>query len=359
MNKHSLILTISLVVLLAVSAAAGTPNVRYKDIRALGMGGAGIATMNDFSAVMYNPAQLVRAETHIDLINIQANVGKDITDMFSFYDDHKDTFDDWDGATESEQDALLKDMTPFDDNWMGVGAYPQIGISFPNFALGVYGASDVRFKADKSVFADPRAYVDGVADLVFTAGAAMELPVSFVPHKLYGGAAIKIIRRQQIENFKFSADNVELGTVYDSLSEETLTGFGLDVGLLYELMPDIDLGMKITDVIGSIDGDAPPRMINVGAAWHMTPELTFAADFNDMLFTRGENIFNKLYFGAEFTGIPILPLRAGFGQGYPSIGAGLKLGILDLDGAVYGVEFSDHPGGDGDYNYAVRLKIGF
>lgn len=359
MNKHRLLLTISLVVLLlAVSAAAGTPNVRYKDIRALGMGGPGIATMNDFSAVMYNPAQLVRAEFHVDLINIQVNVGKDITDMLSFYDDHQTTFDGWSDADTVDQDALIDAMTPFDDNWMGVGAYPQIGVSFPNFAVGVYGASDVRFRADKGVF-NPKAYVDGVADLVFTAGAAMELPVGFLPHKLYGGAAIKIIRRNQIEHFKLAADDVELGTVLDSLRGETVSGFGLDIGFLYELTSNIDLGMKVTDLIGNIDGDAPPRVVNVGSAWQLMPKLKLAADLNDMFFTKGENIFNKLYFGAEFTPISILPLRAGFGQGYPSIGAGLKLGPLDLDGAIYGVEFSDHPGGDGDYNYAFRLKLGF
>jgi hypothetical protein len=198
-----------------------------------------------------------------------------------------------------------------------------------------------------------------VADYVFTGGAAVELPVNFLPNKLYGGAAVKIIRRYQVEQLTLSASDVDVSSSYDTLVEESLSGFGLDVGALYELMPGrMDVGMNIQDLIGSIDGDAPRIRVNVGAAYHVTRNLMLAADFNDIFFSEGESMFNKLYFGGEFSGLGILVLRGGFAQGWPSAGAGLKLGILDIDGAVYGVEHSDHPGGDGDYNYAVRLKLG-
>lgn len=347
-----------LIALLALSAVAKPPNVHYRDIRAVGMGGAGIATMNDFSATMYNPAQLVRAERHIDLINLQASLGADVIGMFDFYDEHQEVFDNWDEATTAEQSALLDDMSEYDDNWMGFGTYPQIGFSVPNFAIGAYGAGDVLFKADKGPF-DPRVYMRGVADYVFTGGAAIELPVNFLPNKLYGGAALKIIRRYQVEELRLSASDVDVSTAYDTLVEKSLTGFGIDVGALYELMPGrMDLGLMIRDLVGSIDGDAPPIQVNVGASYHVSRSLMLAADFNDMFFSEGENMFNKLYFGGEYSGLGILVLRGGFGQGWPSAGAGLKLGILDIDAAVYGVEHSDHPGGDGDYNYAVRLKLG-
>lgn len=351
-------LTVLLVVALAVGAAAKPPNVNYRDIRAVGMGGAGIATMNDFSATMYNPAQLVRAERHFDLINVQATMGNDVIGMFDFYDEHQETFENWDDATPDERSVLLNDMSEYDDNWMGFGAYPQIGFSLPNFAVGIYGAGDVLFKADKGVF-DPRVYMRGVADYVLTGGAAIELPVNFLPNKLYGGAALKIIRRYQVRELTLSASDVDVSTAYDTLVEESLHGFGLDVGALYELIPGrMDLGMNIRDLVGSIDGDAPPIQVNVGAAYHVSRDIMLAADFNDVFFSEGENVFNKLYFGGEYSGFRILALRAGFAQGWPSVGAGLKLGILDIDGAIYGVEHTDHPGGDGDYNYAVRLKLG-
>jgi hypothetical protein len=52
-------------------------------------------------------------------------------------------------------------------------------------------------------------------------------------------------------------------------------------------------------------------------------------------------------------------LRGGIGQGYPSFGAGLNLGVLVIDGAIYGIERGSAPGSDSDYNYALRLKLGF
>ena len=39
----------------------------------------------------------------------------------------------------------------------------------------------------------------------------------------------------------------------------------------------------------------------------------------------------------------------------------IKIGaVLPLtgDGAIYGIEKSDSPGGEGSYNYALRLKLG-
>jgi hypothetical protein len=115
----------------------------------------------------------------------------------------------------------------------------------------------------------------------------------------------------------------------------------------------------VVDLIGSVDGDRVPTAVNVGAVWHPHRKLTVAADYNDLFFNVGENMFNKLYLGAEYRPLPILPLRAGFGQGWPSVGGGLDFKVVQLDVSIYGIEHSTHPGGDGDYNYAVRLRAGF
>lgn len=356
--RYSLLL-IAALLLIAGSAAAGTPNVRYNDIRALGMGGAGMFMFDDFSALMYNPAQLARTETHLDLINIQANLGKDIVDMFNVWQDNKDVIENWDDTTVAAQTKVWDDLTPFDDNWMGMGAYPQIGLSLHHFAVGVYGAANVEFKSDKGIMIEPRAYMKGVVDYVFSGGAAIELPSTLLPNKLYCGAALKIIRRYQAEQMRLGADDVDIGDSFDTLVEESKHGFGVDAGFLYELLPGrVDVGMKITDLVGSIDGEAPPMIFNVGGKMNLGNRLKLEADFNDLFFNRGENMFNKLHFGAEFRPIPILPLRAGVGQGYPSVGAGLDFRALSIDAAIYGVEFSDNPGGDGDYSYALRLKLG-
>ncbi len=352
------ILARTILCLLVVGAAvASPPSVDYRDIRALGMGGAGVATVRGFSATMYNPASLVHSHLDLDLVSFQGTIGTDITDMIQFFGDHTDIFDNWDEATRAQQDRLLEGMTRFDDNWMGFGLYPQSGIVIDGLAVGAYGAANVDFRADKGVI-DPRVYMRGIADYVFTAAYARELPTTIVPHRLYVGAAVKIIRRYQATSIKMSASDLEIDQAYDMLIEESLSGFGVDLGLLYELSANTDLGLKITDVIGTIDSRRPITRVNLGFGYHPSKRLSFAADINDLFFVEGESFFNKFFVGAEYDIVKWLPVRVGVGQGYPSAGFGLHFGVVEIDGALYGIEYTDTPGGDGDYSYALRLKLG-
>ncbi len=347
---------------LAGIVVARPPNVHFVDVRALGMGGAGLTTMNDFGALMYNPALLAKSGFHLDLVNIQVRFSKDILNMFNFYNDNQDVFDNFIDTTLAAQQNLLDGLAPYDDKWMGIGAYPQVGLTFPHFALGAYGSANMEFKADKGVF-EPRAYLHAIGDYVFTGGLAIKLPHSLssnlLPNDLYAGAAVKIITRYEVEEVRLAASDVDLETAFDTLIEESRSGFGIDLGFLYELVPNrIDLGVRVVDLVADIGGDKPPTIFNVGASLKLSRRLVFAADYNDFFFHRGENIFNKLYFGAEFNLAHILTLRGGFAQGYPSAGAGLNAGVLAIDAAIYSIEKSSSPGRDRDCNYALRLKLG-
>ncbi|MCK4606994.1 MAG: hypothetical protein KAU35_06840 [candidate division Zixibacteria bacterium] len=356
-RKTVLILAAATMLALAGTVAAAPPNVNFIDVRALGMGGAGITTQNNFSALMYNPALLAKSRFHLDIATVNVRMGKDIVDMFKVWDDNQEAFENYADTTEEVRNFLKDELAAFDDNWMGFGAYPQVGLTFPNFAIGAYAATDLDFKADMGIL-EPRAQLHGIGDYVFTGGLAFKLPVTALPNTLYGGAALKIIKRYEVWE-KLKASDVELDTAYDSLIEDSKSGWGVDLGLLYELIPErVELGAKIEDVLGKIDGENMPMIVNVGASLWLSKGIVIAADYNDFFFHDGENIFNKLNFGAQIELLPILDVRGGFGQGYPSLGAGLNLGIVTLDAAVYGIERTDSPGGDGDYNYAARLKIG-
>ena len=357
-----LIISVCLLLLAGV-ASAGSPNVNYVSVRALGMGGPGITTMDDFSALMYNPAQLAHCDFHLDIINIQARVGKDVVDLFDFYKNNEDVFDNFTDASLSEQNKLLDDLAPFDDKWIGFGGYPTVGLSARNIGVGFYASADVDVKTDKGIF-EPRAFLHGIGDYVFTAGYAFEMPevtrLGFFDNNFYGGVAFKYVTRYYIDELRLSASEVDFGDVYDTLIDKKETGFGLDLGLMYDFIPEkVTFGLKINDVIAKIGDEKPATIFNVGASWQFTQDLLFAADYNDFFFHRGENIFNKLNMGAEYSFGDVLFLRGGFGQGYPSLGLGLSLGgVFILDGAIYGIEKSDSPGGEGSYNYALRLKLG-
>ena len=192
----------------------------------------------------------------------------------------------------------------------------------------------------------------------------MAVPASIyqgvIPGNLYAGATFRVIQHWGTQ-LDYSAADFDVGNAYDSLvsDKNRLTGWGLDLGLLYELMPGrLDLGAKVSDVLSRIGGESRSVVVNVGGSFQVSKRLYAAADFNDFFFHYGGNAFTHLYFGGELQATNFLALRGGFGQGYPSAGIGLDFKYVQLDAAYFGIEQTNTPGGDGDYSYALRLGFG-
>lgn len=362
LNLTTAVTSLLFLSMVVATVQADIRNVNFRDIRALGMGGPGVATMKGFDALIYNPAMLAKSEFGLELINVEAHISKDAFDLVDFIDKNQDILDNYTDAdySDAERQRLVDDMARFDNNSLGAGVYPKLGLSLKNFAIGAYATSDIDFRLDMGII-EPRIFIDGHADVVYSAGFAAKLQpglISFLMNDLFVGGAIKIIKRQTV-SYKATASDADFDSVVDSLREDLETGWGVDLGALYEIVPGkIDLGVKVVDLLASIEGDKPPTIFNVGASWRYSKALLFAADYNDFFMHRGANFFNRLHFGAEFNLGKIMMLRGGFGQGYPSAGAGLDFGGLQFDVAVYGIEKGSVPGGDGDYMYSARLKIG-
>ncbi len=361
-NYKSIFVTISSVMisLMSASVSADTRNVDFRDIRAMGMGGAGLATMTGFNALIYNPALLAKSGFELELINIQANMSNDIIDLIDFLDENEDLLDNYDNITEAEQDMLLKDMDEFDNNLIGAGVFPKVGVVMKGVAVGVYATSEAEFKIDKGIF-EPRLFVSAHADVVTSFGFGQQLPagtIGFLPNNLYVGGAAKIITRYS-HSFETSASDAEFGFVIDSLKENKQTGYGIDLGAHYEMIPEkLSVGIKVVDLLSSIGDDSPPMLFNVGTSYTVINNFILAADYNDIFFSRGGNIFKKFFFGGEYSAIGVLDLRLGFAQGYPSAGFGIDLNGIAFDWAIYGVEKGESPGGDADYIYSGRVRIG-
>lgn len=69
------------------------------------------------------------------------------------------------------------------------------------------------------------------------------------------------------------------------------------------------------------------------------------------------NLLLKFALGTEVQVLDILSLRGGFSEGLLAAGAGVELGVVHLNGAVYGRELSSEPGLNSVYNVGFSLDI--
>ncbi len=353
---------VALFLLCAATASAGSARDEYFDTRSLGMGGTATTVSTGFASLVHNPALLARAEMGIDIVNLQVRMGQDVPDMFNFYSDYGEAFDVYNDTSLSVQEALLEGLTPYDDKTIGFGGCPNVGLTKRNFAAGIYGTASAEFRTDKGVF-EPRVYLSGRIAQVFSVGASMEIPKDWtmfiLPNKLHGGAAVRVAKIWDVRQIRMSATDIELGSTLDTISTDAVTGFGLDIGFLYELSPGrVDVGFTANDVIADIDGDKPPTIFDLGLSFRPTERLVLAADVKDVFFHDGENFFNKLHAGAELKIGPAFAARCGVGEGYPSFGAGIEFKQFALEGAVFGRGLGETPGTRSEWNYAGRIRLG-
>lgn len=75
------------------------------------------------------------------------------------------------------------------------------------------------------------------------------------------------------------------------------------------------------------------------------------------LFDLSESIFLKFKIGADIRLIDILVIRAGFYQGYPSIGLGLDIPLLKFDLTYYSEELGKYPGSSPQQNFLAELSL--
>ena len=81
------------------------------------------------------------------------------------------------------------------------------------------------------------------------------------------------------------------------------------------------------------------------------------ADMNDWFNSQGVALFQKLNLGAELK-YYVLDLRAGVHQGYPTVGLGLNLRVLQFDYAYFGMEAGNQPGQIMEYSHRLGITIG-
>ncbi len=200
-----------------------------------------------------------------------------------------------------------------------------------------------------------------------------------VTNNLFLGVTLKALKREAVIH-KFTArDIVEKQDDLDNYITDELRergrAVGYDVGLIWKVAEDSwlrpSVGVSALN-IGDLDfGEAGeiPMSINMGLAvnpritWFRS--LTIAADYVDIMknFSEDKDTAKRIRYGAELQLFDLLPvemdLRAGMYEGYPTLGADLRVLTFLLSYTMYSEEVGAYAGQDRDKRQLVTFNFGW
>ena len=198
------LLLFAAVFLLAIAPAFGASGPRFrKGAAELGIGGATSLYGYNASAVIYNPALLNRAKFRLDLINAGFVFDNQFVKMVNFVEDNQEKFANFDSLSADPienrrlQGEFLKDIEQFDDQWLGIGVSPLIGVMWKHFGLAITGQLAPEMKLDRGIF-NPAVGLRGVSDAAVYVGYGSQHDFSIAGKNrtIEYGATLKYLNRR-------------------------------------------------------------------------------------------------------------------------------------------------------------------
>jgi hypothetical protein len=324
------------------------------------MGNAGVATGYKDNGFLYNPALLDRVGGVGVSFAFPFGINSDLFDVIDYVDKNRDKFKGF-GDDAAAADDLLKGMRSFDGRWVRVNTAPAFTFAMRHYGIAVYNVTKLGVKVDRGVY-EPKVYVEGQMDIVEQVGGSRE-----VNERVVLGGALKLIQRSQTTK-KLGAS--EIGDFSDTVDEITdditdfKSGWGIDIGGLYRVWREkLEIGGVLQDFVGSIDGKDVPLVVKAGVSFRPINRVLVASDLTDLLNRQGENFFKKFHLGGEcdLTATERLGFvfRAGFNQGYPTLGVSARLMVLHLDYTFFSEEIGRRPGELEERQHAVHVSLGW
>jgi len=360
-TKYKLLIITILTAMLSSSAFAGAKRgVFYNTMRNRAMGGVGIMSSQGATAFISNPALLTRGKINVSPLSIQFFLNEDFLELADFISENADSLGSFGELSSASVDSIYTDLNSIDNRWMKIGIPFAGAIRAKNVGVAYYGVFDFEFKIDKGIY-EPHVFMKGIFDNVITVGFGKGM--DFMLPDLKMGAALKFITRRDAPEQKIGFSDLSDSDLFSELQDtlqEGNTGFGFDLGALYKLNEKLEVGLVFVDLIGNIDDGKEDISTNLklGVKYDLLSRLSAEVNIVDFFNSDETAFFNRMHIGIE-ANLIILKLRGGFNQGYPTYGAGLNLGIIKADVAVWTEEQGDFPGFDGETFVGAQIYLGF
>jgi hypothetical protein len=351
-----------LILILGVSPAAHSTELfeSHTSARALGMGGAYAALVEDEDSLWFNPAGIAK-NGGVFWTVLDPHFGTSELNPQTVLQNYSDLTD------QTKFNTALQNMygKPI---WAGGGA--KTSIIMPFFAMAYYYDLDASIIAENPV--NPTLTTNYVLDKGIAIGTGWSMAGI-----LQMGMSVKSITRTGVRKdwgAQTIADIVAGGstnTIFDTFTNTKGHGFAFDYGMNLTIpspiAPTISFVWKnvgnTTFRPSTTGGAAPPTDesdMQVGASFLVDLPLVSIAPVIEFrhLDAAKMDIGERIHMGIE-VGLPLIDIRAGLYQGYYSYGLGFNLGLVKIDAATWGTEMGGYAGQYESRRYMVQATVRF
>ena len=341
------------------SFAGGERYEFYKGIRQMGMGGAAVATVNDETALLSNPAGLGKLRDYfITVFDPELDVGV-LTDQIAGSS----------ASSVTDPQTALNKALPNPDKHLHLRGQVFPSIVIPNFGVGVLGKYVVDSQLDS---ATNKFTYDYTNDYSLVVG----FDLRFFDGVVKIGSNGRYTNRTEVRNSTIapSSTNLTLSSLASSgvgLSTDTgliltapvaylptfaavyrdvgRTSFGLNKGMF------MTTATKPADVDGTVDG-----AVSISPILGRRVRSTWTVELRDALNVANESdVMRRAHAGVEFNFSDAVFLRGGLNQRYWTAGLEVSMMNYQFQAASYG----DDIGVDGtpieDRRYEVKFAFRF
>lgn len=411
------ILRSALLFALASTSLYAIKGPTHKSLRALGMGNAHVAVVDDKEAIYYNPAGLnqinrlgnykldpERGYYPHNFLDMRINVGVQAPyqtgmDVKRLADDVNEIINNaQDAETQTSGNLVLDSLSAhpeLDDKLnrldrlpISVGAKYDMELAFHNFGAALWADAGVAPYVDGGIIVPfigiDTVYVDMVAQMAFAFSPIENVSV---------GIGYKAAQRAYVNEFEVSAldmtavqDSLEdqLRETQDNVTDPTTIGHALEFGGLYQINREVRAGASLRNLFLNQLGEetitpdltmgiaASPRSLQRNTAF--ARKVNFACDYADMLNNdRNYKFFSHLNFGIEIEqvllAVPVISFwdmralkartGAGFKGGYWTASGALEvMRVLEVEIASWAEEGGYYTGQKEDRSYMLQVSIG-
>ncbi|WP_028566919.1 hypothetical protein [Salisaeta longa] len=382
-----------------------TERAFVSSIAALGMGDVGVALPHPMSGFFYNPAHLPHTPSATRVLGLQGTLSDQVREQSSFFDDRLEPAIEQglDNIPDEQLETLYNDALAI----TGTPSQGSVGLLLPAFTRnlggvvgiggGLYAQTDASFRLYNAGLGVPQVSLINRNDFIAVASAGVQLPAG-----ISGGATVKYTKRY----LSFKDKPLDTFTSDEQVVLLEGTNLGIDVGGLYEVnflpLPGrLTVGMTVYDLLhtgynydvygtpadipivgsfidasGSISAERVAAEValaqarfnleqsyRIGAGYQLDrlgpfSDIAFGADYIGYGSPQVDQTFlAHLHLGARAHLTRFLALRTGISQGYPSVGAGLHLGVFHVNYALHAVEQGRTPGQVSSYIHALRFAF--